>query len=324
MIVARAPGKVVLWGEYAVLGGAPALAMAVSRFAECRVIPGGAAWRIATPGIEGTAEKRDRDALTSPEPPPSGSPWALIWHALRALPADRLPAGADLVLDTESFQRQGRKLGLGSSAAACVAAYGALCRLTGHQPALAEVLQAHAAFQGGHGSGIDVAAAWAGGLVRFQRPAGAAPILTPWRLPAHIHLGFVWTGRPASTTDHLGRFERWRAAGATAELTRLSDSAAALFDAHELLPALAGYVDALKQLDDAAALGIFGAGHLTLTRLAHTAGVVYKPCGAGGGDLGAAFASDPDALARFAGLARDQGFLPLPLETALHGIEITG
>jgi phosphomevalonate kinase len=51
-------------------------------------------------------------------------------------------------------------------------------------------------------------------------------------------------------------------------------------------------------------------------------GVVYKPCGAGGGDIGAAFSTDPAALDRFTRTAHIQGYAPIMLETALHGIHV--
>jgi len=48
--------------------------------------------------------------------------------------------------------------------------------------------------------------------------------------------------------------------------------------------------------------------------------VLYKPCGAGGGDIGMAFADDPSALAHFRQQAAANGFTPLDLETATHGV----
>ncbi len=49
MITASAPGKLMLAGEYAVVGGhGPALAVALNARATVRLEPGGAAWRVSS------------------------------------------------------------------------------------------------------------------------------------------------------------------------------------------------------------------------------------------------------------------------------------
>ncbi len=224
------------------------------------------------------------------------------------------------------FQQDGRKLGIGSSAALCVAAYGAVARLLGIPARFLTALDIHHRFQGGSGSGIDVAASWHGGTLRFQRCAGTRQPVTvhPWPLPDGLQPQFVFAGESASTTRHVARFQHWRDGGGHDELDALSAASAALFEPGDPLKLLASYVEALDALDRAAGLGIFSTAHRRLQHLALDAGVVYKPCGAGGGDVGAAFAPDGTAAARFARLAADNGFLPLALETAPHGIEVTG
>jgi len=134
----------------------------------------------------------------------------------------------------------------------------------------------------------------------------------------------VWTGSAASTGAHLGRLQCWLDGGGGGELEELAASSAGLFDLPDPVAALGAYVERLDALDQAAQLGIFTPAHRRLQRLAITAGVVYKPCGAGGGDIGAAFAADAAALEHFVDLARQDGFLPLALETASHGLEVTG
>lgn len=323
MIVAQAPGKVVLWGEYAVLAGAPALVMAVDRFARCSLDPGGDRWHIETRGFASTPETCQRSELTGPAPPDQRANWAVLWHVLHDIDGQGLPDGARVVLDTKGFHLDGRKLGLGSSAALTVAVHGALARLTGQTPTLAGALAAHRALQGGAGSGLDVAAAWHGGLIRFQRNDGLAQARAHV-LPPGIELRFVWSGRPARTTTHLARFERWLAGSNRAALDRLCAEADGLFSTADPHGALTRYVAALRALDQAAGLGIFSDEHEALARLANAAGVIYKPCGAGGGDLGAAFCADTQSADRFCEAARRQGFPPVSLETAVHGIQITG
>ena len=58
MIEYSAPGKAVVWGEYAVLEGAPALVMAVNRYATARVEPADGQWAAAAPkGFESCRER---------------------------------------------------------------------------------------------------------------------------------------------------------------------------------------------------------------------------------------------------------------------------
>ena len=91
--------------------------------------------------------------------------------------------------------------------------------------ALKVALVSHAAAQGGKGSGGDVAASHAGGVVRYRRyevaplieasSAGgyraaldAAPAVDVWRLPVpQVSLGYVFTGESASTRVLISQVE---------------------------------------------------------------------------------------------------------------------
>jgi phosphomevalonate kinase len=80
------------------------------------------------------------------------------------------------------------------------------------------------------------------------------------------------------------------------------------------------YVRCLQEMDEAAGLGIYSQAHRTLDRLANSAQVVYKPCGAGGGDIGIAVSDDNLALNTFDALSIRASFLTLDLEIAAHGV----
>lgn len=339
-IECSAPGKVVLWGEYAVLAGAPALVLAVDRRAHCRVdvlrpsvrpVPERAPWEFASKGFPGVPIGMTRsDFLGSSAPPDNSAAW-LAWHVVQGLRArqpdafERLPANIDLLTDTRGFFESGIKLGVGSSAAVCVALYGAFCALTGQAPEFRDALDTHHRLQGNRGSGVDIAAAWHGGMMRFERAqpdTDRVPTVQHWSLPPILAYQFVWTGHAASTPTHLERFASWRARGRIKPLEALCAAAAALFETEPTMQSLRHYVTCLRALDAAASLGIYDQAHEALHELALREGVVYKPCGAGGGDLGAAFGDDPARLRHFLAAANRAGYAPLRLETAHHGIDI--
>ena len=142
MSLVRAPGKLMVAGEYAVLDGAPAVVLAVDRGVQCSITPADEL-QIDTPDGD---DRFVRPALEGCSGHFSFSAWN---------PTD-LP----------------EKPGFGGSAAACVAA----CVAAG-RPA-ADAIAIHHQVQGG-GSGADVLASIHGGMIRVHD--GDARPLTPIR-----------------------------------------------------------------------------------------------------------------------------------------------
>ncbi len=319
MITYRAPGKAVIWGEYAVLAGAPALVMALNRYAVCRLMPGGDDFRCLGRGFNGetVVPARAMDVERC-EGLGVAAPVAAALKALGLKP----PAGATVELDTHTFlatvaDGSYRKLGIGSSAAICTATCAAVAELHDRTLTFEDALAAHRWMQNPRGSGIDVAASYYGGVQRFE--AGRAAPVT-W--PDTLHYRFFWSGSSASTASHLNRFADYLEGGTLEALDRLALLCSDLFESADL-DRLSAYVEALKQLDQDAGLGIFSEAHERLHALAIAHQVVYKPCGAGGGDIGVAFAEDNNKLNAFSQAAQELDLPPLSLEIARHGIEPT-
>ena len=311
-----APGKAVLWGEYAVLAGAPAMVMAVNRYAICRIAPRSGDWLCRAEGLAGEVVLSTMELLS--DRIPMDSPAAVTSAALRALNVTDLTTGAEVATDTSAFYSRGTKYGIGSSAAICTATCAALASWLGIPLKYDGALRAHRLLQGGQGSGIDVAAAFHGGLVRF-RQGEAAP--ATW--PADLRFQFIWSGHSARTTDQLRRFRAWQARADGRPLDALVQASEALFE-HTSMESLSHYRLTLQNFDDAADLGIYSGSHRKLDELAMKSQVVYKPCGAGGGDIGVAFSRDAQALQHFSELAEQHSFQTLALEIADHGVQPTG
>ena len=314
MIEASAPGKLVVSGEYAVLAGAPALVAAVDRRVTCTLTERESGqWRFVSTGFE---DDRSLPRSTVFE----AAPDTVAGIARRAFGGGEAPEHLQIAIDSSPCYHLGVKLGVGSSAAMVTAVATAFGVLGGSAPRLAELYEFHADYQGG-GSGLDVAAAVTGGVIRFQE-GGVAPL----RLPRGIHLSFVFTGAGSRTPELLAAFEAWRRQGATAPLERLAAASRVVVDctatADAFVEALGEYADVLERLDQSARIGIFGPGHRRARELAGRLGVVYKPCGAGGGDTGIGTATDPEAIAAFERQASAAGLVILPLAISGDGVSV--
>lgn len=333
-IQSSAPGKAVISGEYAVLGSAPALSMALDRRARVNLLGRDSSEHLlSAPGYsEGAFRFRvaTDSSINWLDPLPSADAFALfeaVWrHA--GVSSDQ---GLCIELDTREFADavSGLKLGIGSSAALAVALSAALRALpdalrSPHQSVADCALAAHRAFQNGKGSGVDIATAVAGGLIAFRRNAQSQPLC----LPPGLNYQFFWSGRSAKTTSKID--------GLAIAEGRANDTAVDrdLIDAAEPLPGvtaqgnavafLAGlraFVQALANYDGEYGLGIFAAGHRALVDFAQSCReLVYKPCGAGGGDIGVAMSTSVATLRQFAQRAVAAGFVAIDARLETRGV----
>jgi phosphomevalonate kinase len=106
-------------------------------------------------------------------------------------------------------------------------------------------------------------------------------------------------------------------------LSRASVAVAARWargDAAAIVAEIGTYTAALQRFDEVHGLGIFDAGHARLAERAAESGLVYKPCGAGGGDVGVALATSRASLASFEETAMHAGFTLLELSIDPRGV----
>jgi phosphomevalonate kinase len=297
-VKARAPGKVVLSGAYAVLEGAPAVVSAVSRYVTC--------------DSELPAER------VTPE-------------VRAALPAGPFPA-----FDASALRDGEHKLGLGSSAAILVASLAAVLG-SRHRDAAAlrgaiegPALAAHRLAQGG-GSGIDVAASTRGGTLIATRWAADVLELTPVALPPALRVEAWASGVSASTPELLRAVGRFREARPReydelmAALTAAASRAAAALsaaDASTFIGELSIQREVLSRLGSAANVPIVTPEVRQLAEWARSRGAAVLPSGAGGGDivLWVSLAASPP---EFHTLARSLRHRHVPLELHAAGVHTT-
>jgi phosphomevalonate kinase len=299
LVGARAPGKLVLVGEYAVLFGAPAIVTAVDRYAEARF-------------------------TDDPSERPRSTEAAL---AIARVEAEHGALGRGLVTDVSALRTASMKLGLGSSAAAAVASAAAALQFHGLEPspdALSSLADAaHREVQPG-GSGVDVAASAYGGTLRFTR-SGDVPRIEKIALPSALHVRVVFTGREASTTKMLEAMRRFesqhpsRFDEARALLAAEAERAASARTAEAFVEAAGRYGEALDVFGGRVGIPIVEADSRAIDELALQHHGRAKPSGAGGGDVAVAFFASADDAARFDRAARRAS-----LEILALGVEAEG
>ena len=320
MIRARAPAKIFISGEYAVLAGGKALVSAINRYAEVNLYPKTTGWSFLSKGFEGYSEYESIDDHTPTNELNISDPARMVAALKQAQAIEKIPGSARLELNTTSFFRGSTKLGIGSSSAIMVALAGALSG-TEKKLSFQSLHTAHQIFQGGVGSGADIAAAYHGGLIAYKNN-----LAEKVHLADAIGIVFVFTGYSTNTSEMIRSFEKWRQGNLPTELEELINCSSTLADCtemyHQFLTQMAEYIQALGRLDRAAQIGIFGEGHLAAKALAEDLKVLYKPCGAGGGDMGIALSDDLDALQIFSIKAKQRNLTIIPMEISRHGLQV--
>ncbi|MBA2665035.1 MAG: hypothetical protein H0U74_22300 [Bradymonadaceae bacterium] len=300
-----APGKLFLFGEYAVLSGGQAIVTAVDRrvFATRHM----AASVYRAHGTEGLALPR------------------LVLEAVESTARVE-----HLETDVRALFDGPNKLGLGSSAASTVAlcaavlAYEAEGKLD-RDAVFRASFAAHCRLQRGRGSGGDVACSTYGGTLAYSMSEPWRPLQTPQAL----ELRAIWTGESASSTalvDCVEQARKARPAEIERALSAIADVADQASDAiedaawSELIALFALGDDAMERLGIASEAPIITARHRALRTLAGRYGAVVKPSGAGGGDFSLAVGEQVD----WEGFAQElpNGCQLMDLALGAHGVRV--
>ncbi|MBL6689335.1 MAG: hypothetical protein ISP91_02970 [Pseudomonadales bacterium] len=293
-----APGKLFLLGEYAVLEGGPALLVPVKQRAHVT---------LGEDRGDVTSITDRSETLSWAE---AAQKWPLLNSLLEIMERDSLH-GQSLTLDTSEFFQHGQKLGLGSSAALTVALVKACHPAVSSEKIWRLADACHRHFQGGIGSGADIALAAIDQPVRFSMDAGPETV----RLPDDLHMLAIWTGKSASTTALVGSMQDYRArhpTGYKARMTTLIDVAEHCLDAVsdqdtcQILARIEQYDRQLYDLSSESGVHFYNQLHENMRKKVK---LTYKPSGAGGGDFGIAYSTDPDEITALANkLKQEQTF----------------
>ncbi len=291
----------LLSGAYAVLHGAPAVVLAVSRGAVADT-------------------RRDAEHVSD--------------ELRAALAGDAEPNGCIPHVSVTALFEGDKKLGLGASAAGLVAALGALARLRHDDLRAPEVRadifaaarKAHASAQSG-GSGVDVAASVQGGLLAYTLTHGVAKI-EPLAYPEKLVVEAFFSGRSASTKDMRARVdalaarEPSRFAQLMAELSREAVTARAAIasgDVAGFLGAVRAQVFGLSALGREADAPIVLPSFMELDGLAQATAGVFTGSGAGGGDI-ALYMGQRGSSPALRDRARELGLSPFVFERDALGL----
>ncbi len=339
-VIAHAPGKLIIVGEYAVLEGEQSLVCAVNREALVQISPADG-FSISAPSlnlwnipfhimgkgsvlfpaeVEHPVQKRLNFFKTTFE---------YVYHYCRDC---RFKSKYfHINIDTDAFyeKAEGIKLGFGSSAALTVALIKAIFLWAGMGIALPEektrvfrlALTAHRKAQNNIGSGIDIAASSFGGVLKYRvainkHAEQEAPVaLKIWPdLPQLI----IFTGRSESTRRMVTGVHQLKKGNPQLYrqiIREMGDISSDACDAYSeknikcFLPLIDRYHNLMLKLGDASGMPIISPVHQRLHELIKPLGGVYKPSGAGSGDIGVAFADAPGLLDNIRRTVEEAGYL---------------
>lgn len=302
---ARAPGKLVLSGGYAVLWGAPAVVTAVDRYVQ----------------VDGSR--------------PAGFRSAEVVETLKLLCEQTGLSAEPPWFQSDALREGDRKLGLGSSAAICVASlwvrllerpqFASQSREEQRRQVFELALRGHRIAQGG-GSGIDVATATFGGTL-VTTLQGERLQLAPATLPPDVVVEAWAMAGPASTSKFVAKVRTCESEwpeqfapvlGAQCSASERAANALTMADAGAFILAVRQQHEALHALGQLARIPI------VLPSVTELHGLLpedacFLPSGAGGGDITLYFGKTPSPV-QFRARARQLSLVPIALGFAAPGV----
>jgi phosphomevalonate kinase len=251
----------------------------------------------------------------------------------------------NLEIDTSQFYQETNKnkLGLGSSAALTVALIVAIVYYLNIEKKIISdnidlflfACDVHFQAQGNRGSGIDIAASVFGGVNQYNiksiEEGKKTQKIVSRSVPENLFILPVWSGISASTRDLLSQIEQYRVNSENnyqAMMSRLSVLAEtgcmsyAEKKCSDFLDIVADYYKVLYDFSRKSQIGIISEVHKQIAEIVFANGGVYKPSGAGGGDIGLAFSDSASIIDKLKKELAKQNFKTLSLRISNYGFKV--
>lgn len=351
----KAPGKLILLGEYAVLEGADALVAAIDRYVIVSVSPSNKKdFCQITTSLDLTpfVFKINDKGKILPEAMHSAHLLNSMRFAIAAtehvcsqiLKFDFPLSPFQLHIDTSQFYTFGNKskFGLGSSAALTVAIITALANyfaadahmFKNEMDLFRYAFKTHLYSQGNRGSGIDIASSVFGGVIVYNigliKETDSFPRQGQGRILEDLFMLPVWTGVAASTRQLLSKIDHYKNKKhniykeTMLELQNLSNQGCLAYmnnNKRIFLDMVDKSFTVLKNFSNESKIDIISEVHQKIAGLVHNKGGIYKPSGAGGGDFGLAFFENNSAMKKAENLLSENKFGSIPLKVESKGVK---
>jgi phosphomevalonate kinase len=351
----KVPGKLILLGEYAVLEGANALVASVDRFVHATISASKHDYcqlfsSLTSDPIRILINRKGEfvpDHGQSDELIKTMQFSLLIINELskKIRESGLLIKPFDLQIDTSQFYIEANtmKLGLGSSAALTVSIIFAIsCFLSIEDDLFSNdydlfrfACDTHFKAQGNRGSGIDIAASVFGGIniynvISIDRDGENQEISTI-SVAEDLYILPVWTGVSASTRELLSQVDKFRGdfekeyQDMMSRLMVLSETGCVIYkekNCSDFLDIVQDYYKVLKDFSSRSKIPIISNIHENIAEIVSSTGGVYKPSGAGGGDIGLAFSDSKEVIDNVKKALMEKNIEILSLGVSEQGIHI--
>jgi phosphomevalonate kinase len=352
MFTSSAPGKLVLLGEYAVLENSPALVAAINKRAKVLLQKSSDNYfYLSSPSLNVSHLKfffNDKYKIIFEKQLSSELRKKLIFftETLEYLkdkfpPFHKIPP-VKILIDTNEFYllNSKDKLGLGSSAALTVCLVNGLLSYVSHNEKYYDLtnnifpiaLNIHHKAQGKRGSGVDVAASCFGGIIKFQKRLenkDNSPEISKLALPNDLKIHYIWSGRSSSTSKMVENVKHFKKLNPI-DYNRIIDNMTLASEegciaiqekkTDVFLEKCDHYFFLMKELGQLSGVDIISPIHQEIANLVQRRGGVYKPSGAGGGDIGLALSDSKQTHKKVYEEILRSGFQILNLRIDRHGV----
>tara|TARA_B100001250_G_scaffold208861_1_gene179276 strand:- start:266 stop:1255 length:990 start_codon:yes stop_codon:yes gene_type:complete len=237
------------------------------------------------------------------------------------------PTTTRFTIDTTDFYFQRRKIGIGSSSAISSALIKAINKYFDikqtHEMIIDNALNLHNSKQDSLGSGLDViASSLDSGLIECDIKKARRGKWTKLEWPSDLLIKGVITSDESNTKEMIKKYLKGHAKNKEFFLALKIDADQILEelslswqskDSESILALMKQYNILMQQLDEKYHLGIYTEEHKALANITTKLGLIYKPSGAGGGDLGLILTDNEMKLEQLIAKLKDNDFQTLDL-----------